>query len=116
MNFNASVKLLVFATFGLILTACSSEFADFYSLAKIDAHAHIRTYNPAVIKLAEKNNFKWFSITTHSESQQYIDEQLNYAMEQKRNFPDDFSFTTAFSMEGFGEPGCVTGIILLPIN
>ena len=88
----------------LVLAGCSSEPVDFYSIPKIDAHSHINTKSPRIMELAQRDNFKWLSITTKSESQQYIDEQLDFAIFQKARYPQTIDFTTAFSMEEFGYP------------
>jgi len=88
----------------LALAGCSSKHLDFYSFPKIDAHTHINIKSPQVMQLAKKDNFKLLSVVTESRSQEYIDEQLDFTIYQKKNFPNSFYFTTAFSMESFGKP------------
>ncbi len=105
-----SKYFMVFAM-SLTLAGCSPKPVDFYSLSKIDAHSHIYTKNPLVMELAKKNNFKWLSVTTESRSQEYIDEQLDFAIYQKENYPNSIWFTTAFSMEDFGKPNWISKTI-----
>ncbi len=88
----------------VMLPSCGTTPVDFYSIPKIDAHSHIYTKSPLVMDLAQNAQFKWFSITTESRSQVYIDEQLEFAIYQKDKFPNTLDFSTAFTMENFGNP------------
>lgn len=88
----------------LLFAGCGSKAPDFYTFKKIDAHTHIYAKSPRIMELAQQDNFRLLTIVTESRSRDYIDEQLGFALYQKKNFPNSIWFTTAFSMEGFGQP------------
>ena len=102
-------KTSVFTALGivaLILSSCSGGKTDlYYEIPKIDTHVHIRTVDPAIMQAAIAENFKFFTICTRANSQEYIDEQLYFAKTVHKQFPQVLSYATTFSMEKFDEPG-----------
>jgi predicted TIM-barrel fold metal-dependent hydrolase len=96
----------------LLLSACTGNKAEWYqTMAKVDAHVHIRTGDPAIMEYALAEGFKLLTINTRSSSQDYIDEQKRYAMEMKNLYPESISWLATFSMENFEEPGWAEGVI-----
>lgn len=96
----------------LLLSACTGNKAEWYqTLAKVDAHVHIRTGDPAIMEYALSEGFKLLTINTRSNSQDYIDEQKRYAIEMKNLYPESISWLATFSMENFEEPGWAEGVI-----
>jgi predicted TIM-barrel fold metal-dependent hydrolase len=100
---NNYTSLLIFS-FIFLFTNCDRAPINFSSTPKIDAHAHFETDESTFIELAQKENMSFLSITTHSHSRYYIDKQLNHAVNLKKNTPENFYFTTTFSMENFDTP------------
>ncbi len=96
--------LVIFAAC-IIIARCDYKLPDFVSFPKIDAHVHIRTYDPSFTEQAITDNFQFLTIVTRSSGQSFIDEQLKYATFQNNKFPNTVYFTTTFSMEKFGTPG-----------
>jgi len=96
----------------LLLSACTGNKAEWYqTLTKADAHVHIRTGDPAIMEHALSEGFKLLTINTRSNSQDYIDEQKQYAIEMKNLYPESISWLATFSMENFEEPGWAEGVI-----
>lgn len=107
-----SFRILPILTLFSLLLACTADRPGLYKeMAKIDAHVHIRTSNPAIMEYARAEGFKLLTINTRSESQEYIDEQRAYAMNMKELYPEDISWLTTFSMENFEDPGWAEEVI-----
>ncbi len=89
----------------LLLISCNGNHADLYNkITKVDAHVHIRTEDPAIMELAVDEGFKFLTINTRSNSQEYIDNQMHFAKAVKENYPDRISYITTFSMENSEDP------------
>lgn len=96
----------------LLLVSCSRTPADLYGkITKVDAHAHIRTADPAIMELARAEGFKFLTINTGSSSQEHIDNQMKFAKKVKANYPEDISYITTFSMENFEDPSWTEKVI-----
>ena len=80
-------------------------------MQKIDAHVHIRTDNPSIMEFASGEEFRLLTINTRSNSQEYIDQQREYAMKMHAAYPEKISWLATFSMEGFGQEGWADGVI-----
>lgn len=97
---------IVLSVVFIVLTSCSEKkplsYKDF---PKIDAHIHIRSANPEIIRIAEAENFRYLTICTRASSQAYIDEQRNYAKKMHDQFPQSLAYITTFSMENFEQSG-----------
>jgi len=76
---------------------------DFSTVEKIDAHIHIQTENPEILKIAREDNVRLLTINTDAGNS--ITKQRDYALYQSNAFPGQISFATTFSMEGWEEPG-----------
>ena len=73
--------------------------ADFKSVQKIDAHVHIRTLDTSFAHQAKKDNFRLLSIVVDEDPGIKIQQQD--AIYQKRLFPGEVSFATAFPVKNF---------------
>ncbi len=96
-----------------IVSSCTGNksvprFEDF---PKIDAHVHIQTSNPEIMKFAKTENFRFITLCVMSDSREYIDRQLQFAKAQREQFPQALAYTTTFSMEGFEDPGWLEEVI-----
>lgn len=90
----------------LFYTSCSESKVNLYKdMPKIDAHIHIRSANPEIIRIAEAENFRYLTICTRASSQAYIDEQRNFAKKMHDQFPQSLAYITTFTMEDFEQPG-----------
>lgn len=94
----------VITTSLLFVVGCGNKAIDFSSFPKIDAHVHLRTFNPAFVEQALEDNFRLFTICTKASSRSYIDEQFEFAKYQKDKYANTVSFATTFSMEDWGTP------------
>ncbi|MDP8218266.1 MAG: amidohydrolase family protein, partial [Candidatus Theseobacter exili] len=102
-------KTSVFTAIGIvafIFSSCSVNKKNLYEqIPKIDAHVHIRTTDTAIIQAAMAENFRFMTLCTRSNSQEYIDKQLFFAKKIHKQFPQALSYATTFSMENFEDPG-----------
>lgn len=88
-----------------LLVSCNGNQGDLYNrMAKIDAHVHIRTAEPAIMEVAVAEDFRFLTINTRASSQAFIDEQMHYAKALNEPYPDRLSYITTFSMENFEDP------------
>ncbi len=86
----------------LILSGCDGARNRLYQqMNKIDAHAHIRTDDPAIMEFARSEGFGFVTINTGASSQEHIDMQMQYAKKVQASYPEDILYITTFSMEGF---------------
>lgn len=103
------IKLIISITMSVLVFSCSnhSQFYsvdDLYNIQKIDAHAHLRTYDDFFVKQAVNNNFKLLCVFADDKStNSHIREQFDHFMLHKNNFPEDLEFITSFSMENFND-------------
>ena len=105
-------RMLPFLALILFVSACSSSKGELYQeMTKIDAHVHIRTSNPAIMDFARSEGFKLLTINTRSNSQEYIDEQREYAVKMKGLYPEDIGWLATFSMENFEEAGWAEEVV-----
>jgi len=100
-------KMILGVSMGLlfVLISCNGLKKDLYmDISKIDAHVHIRTEDPAIIEYAKKQGFRYLTINTRSNSQEYIDNQMRIAKAVDGKYPEDIAYITTFSMETFEDP------------
>jgi predicted TIM-barrel fold metal-dependent hydrolase len=83
-------------------TYCTTE--DFVNMEKIDIHCHISVDRPDFMNEAIANNFRILTINTDAFEDPTIEEQQEFALKQIKEFPDDLSYLTAFSLEGWDSP------------
>jgi predicted TIM-barrel fold metal-dependent hydrolase len=104
--------LIPFILMIFLASSCSGDRKELYDhMAKIDAHVHIRTADPAIMEFAKSEGFKLITINTRSNSQEYIDEQRHFAMKMKELYPEEISWLATFSMENFEDPDWSEGVI-----
>jgi len=95
-----------------LLSACTGNKSELYQeMTKIDAHVHVRTTEAAFLEYASSEGFKLLTINTRSNSQEYIDQQREYAVKMKELYPEDISWLATFSMENFEEAGWAEEVI-----
>jgi predicted TIM-barrel fold metal-dependent hydrolase len=79
--------------------------ADFARVPKFDAHVHDNVARTAFIDIARKDGFELLSINVDYPDFPPLKLQAKAAEEHEAQNPKIFHFATAFSMDGFGEPG-----------
>jgi len=79
--------------------------ADFARVAKFDAHVHDNVARTAFIDIARKDGFELLSINVDYPDFPPLTLQAKAAEEHEAQDPKIFHFATAFSMDGFGQPG-----------
>ncbi|MFO7998729.1 MAG: amidohydrolase family protein [Bacteroidales bacterium] len=70
---------------------------DFQLVKKIDAHVHINE-GPSWLMQARKDNMRMITLNTSIK-------QRDRAVRQRKAFPDRLAWATAFSLEGWDDPG-----------
>ena len=73
----------------------------YYNLEKVDAHIHYNTDRPALLELAEEENFRLVSINTDIYFFPSIQEQENIVFNQRKTFGNRLDFIGTFSANGF---------------
>ena len=77
---------------------------DFKRVPKIDTHAHINTDGKAMINVARENNFKLMVMAVDVvPDYPPMDEQIRVKVKHYQEDPDVFTFSTAFTLEGWDE-------------
>ncbi len=85
---------------------------DFRDVEKIDVHAHINTKDNWMIDEARANHFRLMVMAVDVVPEYPpIPEQLGVRIQHYREHPDVFIFSTAFTLEGWDEPGWSDRII-----
>ena len=79
--------------------------ADFVRVPKFDAHVHDNVARDAFLDIARKDNFELLSINVDYPDFPPLALQAKAATFHRSGDPKRFHFATAFSMDGFGEPG-----------
>ena len=74
---------------------------DYKTFPKIDAHMHIETIDESFIDVAKKNNFRLVSLVTNYHST--IEKQFEYVKNLHQKYPETFSFSTSFTINGINE-------------
>jgi len=69
---------------------------DFSKVPKIDVHVHINTADNALVEQAEKDNFILLTINVEVPDYPTIDQQLDYALDQKESLPERVYFLSTF--------------------
>lgn len=79
---------------------------DFSSVAKIDAHMHIRTVADTVfIKQSEEDNFRFITLSVYKDGGMPVEEQQDFSVKMINAFPGRIAWVTAFSLENFNKKG-----------
>ncbi len=95
---------LAFLCLCISALSCSRP-VEFATFPKFDAHVHLYSASDALVRLAQQNQFRLFSIVTGSESRAEIDTLLTWVQQHQKAAPQTVAYATTFSMEHFGEPG-----------
>lgn len=78
---------------------------DFSKVEKIDVHTHVWTDRNTFFDQAKKDNFRMLNIVVDlSQGQEFVEEQFDYCVDQKKRHPDEFEIATAFSIEDWDNP------------
>lgn len=78
---------------------------DYDRVEKIDAHIHIFDRTPVYAELARRDRFRFVNITVDSGDPARLERQLEALFYQLEEHPDRIVAASAFSMEGWDEPG-----------
>lgn len=76
---------------------------DFGSVRKFDSHIHLNTTDTAFINLALKDNFRFLDIVDDRPFGITMDEQLEIAFGQHKNFHVQMNFATTFPVKGWDD-------------
>ena len=77
---------------------------DFSKVDKIDVHTHVWTDRSTFVDQAKKDNFRMLNIVVDlSQGQEFVEEQYDYCIDQKKARPEKFEIATAFSMEDWDD-------------
>ncbi len=91
--------------------AKSYTMADFKSLRKIDTHVHLNTDGKTMINLARANNFRLLNISVDVPDFPPMEEQVAIRAKHYRENPELMAFGTAFTLQGWDEPGWADRVI-----
>ena len=85
---------------------------DFKRILKIDTHAHVNTDEKTMIQEARANNFRLMVMAVDVVPEYPpMPEQLRVRVKHFQEDPDVFTFSTAFTLEGWDEPGWADQVI-----
>jgi predicted TIM-barrel fold metal-dependent hydrolase len=101
------VAAIALAASTAAISAPSTSYgdADFVRVEKFDVHVHDNVARDALLDIARKDNFQLLSINVDYPDFPPLPLQAQAAMLHRSEDPARFHFATAFSMDGFGEPG-----------
>ncbi|MBL7969626.1 MAG: amidohydrolase family protein [Prolixibacteraceae bacterium] len=94
----------------VLFFSCTSEYYslnDFSSTPKIDTHAHLDAQGSTMAEQAIADNFRFVFINTDMPETVSIDEQFVLASAQNKQFPNNISFVTTFSLKNWNSPDWV---------
>lgn len=98
----------------LFLAACKGkngteayyDESDFQEVDKADTHVHIFTANSDFVEQAKKDNIKLITVALDAYNVlDSIKKEHHFSLVQEKMNPGYIEFATAFSMEGWDEPG-----------
>ncbi len=76
---------------------------DFKSVKKIDAHVHMRTDETTFVDQAIENHFQLININVYKSEAPNVEEQRKRSLNYINKYPNQISYVTAFSLQGWGE-------------
>ncbi len=94
-------NILFLAFLGFAGAARPLELAE---IQKIDAHVHINTKKPGIIKLAQTEGFKLFTLVTQSSDLKRIESQRQFARFQQEKYVNVLGWATTFYMGNWSGP------------
>lgn len=74
---------------------------DYYSVEKYDVHSHLRTPDPMLPEIFEKEKFRFLSVNVNSPGNIPIEQQQQFALKQVRQYPEKIGYATTFSVDGW---------------
>ncbi len=89
---------------GALSVLSCSRVPDYATFPKVDAHAHIDTFEPDFAMLARDEGFRLTTLVTRSATREHIDREFAWARSQHERFPETVSFATTISMENWSDP------------
>ena len=119
MRYNLIILLLIFISSGCTKeqkstaepTPESYSMSDFKKVPKIDTHAHIISDGKTFIEEARANNFRLMDMIVDVPQYPSIPRQLEVCIKHRKEDPDVFAYTTAFTLEDWDQPGWADRII-----
>lgn len=80
--------------------------SDYPAVQKSDVHVHIFSERPDFMEVAAQENFKVISVALDAQNDMAgVRRQFSFCRRQKELNPESVEIVTAFSMEGWDEPG-----------
>lgn len=113
-NYSLHLSLLLLSVVMFAMQACNSNsgttqdyytLEDFYSVKKIDAHVHVHTTKPDMVKQAIEDNFRLISINCEVPGYPSIESQQNFILQQRLTYPNDIYHLTTFETATRNQPG-----------
>lgn len=110
MNFSGIMKIIGCLLVFVLHQSCTEnkEFyslGDFHKVDKIDVHTHVMTDRSSFADQARKDNFRLLNIVVDlSRGEEFIKEQYDYCIAQKKKNPEEFEIATSFSIEDWDNP------------
>ena len=101
MRTNLFFSILV----SLIFLGCQSKYyteADFPSVTKIDAHAHLNSENTFFEEQARGDNFRLITINVDHSDSASVKEQLKHSLSAIQKYPDDVFYSATFYFDTAG--------------
>jgi hypothetical protein len=89
----------------LLFLGCQSKYyaeADFKSVTKIDAHAHLNSENTYFEEQALKDNFKLITINVDHSDSAAVKKQLEYSLKALQKFPGEVFYSATFYFDTTG--------------
>jgi predicted TIM-barrel fold metal-dependent hydrolase len=88
-----------------LFSGCQNKYyteADFHNVTKVDAHAHLNSNNTFFEEQARKDNFILITINVDHAGLSAVKEQLGYALNAVRKFPDEVFYSATFCFDTTG--------------
>lgn len=104
------MKALSGLLFLLVMVSCKEQeeyysLDDFSKVEKIDVHAHVMADGNGFVDQAKKDNFRMLNVVVDlSRGEEFIKEQYDYCLAQKKRNPDEFEVVTSFSIQDWDDP------------
>ncbi len=100
-----TATLLVMLIFSIIHNAEYYTLEDFSTVEKIDVHTHVWTNRNTFVEQAKEDNFRMLNIVVDlSRGQEFVEEQYDHCMDQKKRHPEAFEVATSFSIADWDNP------------
>jgi predicted TIM-barrel fold metal-dependent hydrolase len=98
----------------IFITACSEtakvpnnsryySAEDYYNVEKYDVHTHLKSPDPYLPELFDREKFRFLSVNVNSPDNIPIEKQQEYALKQVRSYPSKIGYATTFSVDGWND-------------